>query len=106
MDSKYQHPSIQLFIMSLKPQEARLEDTTPQGITQPIDEARTVKTEHGKDEDGASSSGLDEVDNISGDKDEEDDVAHTNLNDGKLSEWEARRFGSMAARLLRDVKIT
>ncbi|KAM7502179.1 hypothetical protein LguiB_001083 [Lonicera macranthoides] len=105
MDSKYQHPSIQLFIMSLKPQEARLENTT-QGITQPIDEARTVNIEHGKDEDGASSNGLDEVDNISGDKDEEDDVAHMNLNEGKLSEWEARRFGSMAARLLRDVKIT
>ncbi|KAD5508691.1 hypothetical protein R6Q59_030686 [Mikania micrantha] len=75
MDIKYQHPSIQLYIMTLK---------TPEGITNPDP--------------------ITEIDTIQKIEDEVDDKLpqepHT------LSDWEARRYGSMAARLLRDIKIT
>ncbi|KAL8197889.1 hypothetical protein R6Q57_030125 [Mikania cordata] len=74
MDIKYQHPSIQLYIMTLK---------TPEGITNldPITETDTTQKIE------------DEVDKLP-------QEPHT------LSDWEARRYGSMAARLLRDIKIT
>ncbi|KAI3716546.1 hypothetical protein L1987_67496 [Smallanthus sonchifolius] len=75
MDIKYQHPSIQLYIMTLK---------TPEGIPNldPITKIDTTeKTE-------------DEADN------------ELPQEPRALSDWEARRYGSMAARLLRDIKIT
>ncbi|KAK9072620.1 hypothetical protein SSX86_009055 [Deinandra increscens subsp. villosa] len=75
MDIKYQHPSIQLYIMTLK---------TPEGITNldPTTESDTTEKIE------------DEADN---------DVPKEPQT---LSDWEARRYGSMAARLLRDIKIT
>uniref|UniRef100_A0A5B7BHX9 Methyltransferase-like protein 21D n=1 Tax=Davidia involucrata TaxID=16924 RepID=A0A5B7BHX9_DAVIN len=105
MDSKYQHPSIQLFIMGLKPPEGSTENTTPV-INQQIDEFRIGKAKDGEDEDGDGSSEADEVDDLGGDKVKEESMRVTNFQNEKLSEWEARRYGSMAARLLRDVKIT
>ncbi|XP_059626843.1 uncharacterized protein LOC132269605 [Cornus florida] len=104
MDSKYQHPSIQLFILRFKPREESIEIMTPVG--QQIDEVETSKAEHGEEEEGDGSSGLDEVDDFDGEKVKEESMPVTNLQKGKLGEWEARRYGSMAARLLRDVKIT
>lgn len=90
MDVEYQHPSIQLYIMGLK-----------QNIE--------VKTQQNDDEvskdvdDGSSSHG---VDNSGGDDVKEDGMISAAVENGKLSDWEARRYGAMAARLLRDVKIT
>lgn len=105
MDSKYRHPSIQLFIMSLKPSDRCTEHTT-QGFDRQTDEIGTADCDNEKDQDDASSSGVEEVDNLSGDKDGDDDsVLPEGIQNGKLSEWEARRYGSMAARLLRDVQI-
>lgn len=103
MDIKYQHPSIQLFIMSLKP----LEESTLKDINRQINGVSSEKAEQGEDDDDdASSSGIEEVDAACGGKDKEDTILPTCPQTGKLSEWEARRVGAMAARLFRDVKIT
>ncbi|KAK8544598.1 hypothetical protein V6N13_045681 [Hibiscus sabdariffa] len=104
MDSKYQHPSIQLFIMGLKSPSVAVEkaecaisteksEETARDIDPRVNEVEPSKTDQDKEENCGSSSLV-------------DDLPLTRLPDGKLSEWEARRFGSMAARLLRDVKIT
>lgn len=113
MDSKYQHPSIQLFIMGLKPQAVTADKAEnvvipeklynrTQGIEQQINEVETGKIDRDEENCG-SSSALDDVD---GEVIEENCLPLTRLPDGKLSDWEARRYGSMAARLLRDIKIT
>ncbi|MBA0867725.1 hypothetical protein Goshw_003350 [Gossypium schwendimanii] len=88
MDSKYQHPSIQLFIMGLKPP--------------PVTADSAVSTEKQEKRDW----GIDEQVNETESSSSVDDLLVTRLPDGKLSEWYARRYGSMAARLLRDIKIT
>ncbi|CAK9141684.1 unnamed protein product [Ilex paraguariensis] len=103
MDSKYQHPSIQLFMMSLKHSDGNT-DHVAQGSDQQVEEVR--KSKHGKDKDVDKGSWVDEVDDVGCDKVTEDSMLVTSLQNGKLSEWEARRYGSMAARLLRDIKIT
>lgn len=105
MDSKYQHPSIQLFIMGIKPPEGRVE-TTSQGIDWQIDEIETTETNHGEDEDGDKSSCIDGLDDSGSNEVKEDSMVVPSTQNDNLSEWEARRFGSMAARLLRDVRIT
>ncbi|GMJ07581.1 hypothetical protein like AT1G08125 [Hibiscus trionum] len=103
MDSKYQHPSIQLFLMGLKSPAVTAEkaecaisteklEETARDIDPQVNEVEPCKTD--QDEENRGSSSL------------VDDLALTRLPDGELSEWEARRYGSMAARLLRDVKIT
>lgn len=92
MHSEYQHPSIQLFMMGLKPSDCRGNE-----IDCHIDEVKSEETEQ-----------------ISEDNDGHDDVVNevsegstlVNLQGKKISDWEARRYGAMAARLLRDVKIT
>lgn len=88
MDSKYQHPSIQLFIMGLKPP--------------PVTADSAVSTEKQEKTDR----GIDHQVNETESSSSVDDLPLTGLPDGKLSEWDARRYGSMAARLLRDIKIT
>ncbi|XP_023749407.1 uncharacterized protein LOC111897691 [Lactuca sativa] len=85
MDVKYNHPSIQLYIMTLK---------TLEGSINLEDEVDTSNSN------GNSNSNSKMV------EDEGDDELPTEPHDGSLSEWEARRYGSMAARLLRDIKIT
>ncbi|XVF88957.1 hypothetical protein PTKIN_Ptkin19aG0093100 [Pterospermum kingtungense] len=112
MDSKYQHPSIQLYIMGLKPQAVPAEkaenvvikenlDNRTQGIDRQVNEVETSKTDSDKEENRGSSS----ADDLDGEIIEENCLPLTRLPDGKLSEWDARRYGSMAARLLRDIKI-
>ncbi|GJW81799.1 protein N-lysine methyltransferase METTL21A isoform X1 [Tanacetum coccineum] len=83
MDIKYQHPSIQLYIMTLKTTEGNT------SLDPLIENGATEKTEN-----DTSSRVEDEVDN---------EVPTEPQN---LSDWEARRYGAMAARLLRDIKIT
>lgn len=103
MDSKYQHPSIQLFIMGVNSSGGNTESS----------ESSNQKNEDGikesyqdKDENDESSNAVDKIDDFSGQIVDEDSLLATRLPNGKLSEWETRRYGSMAARLLRDVKIT
>ena len=115
MDSKYQHPSIQLFIMGLKPPAVTAEkadnavskeklDNKTQGIDQQVNEVETSKIDPDKEETRGSSSTVDDLD---GEIIEENCLPLlTRLPDGKLNDWEARRYGSIAARLLRDINIT
>ncbi|KAK8973182.1 hypothetical protein V6N11_049529 [Hibiscus sabdariffa] len=99
MDSKYQHPSIQLFIMGPKPPavtaESAISTEKPENVARGIDEVEVEPSNTVQDEEENH-----------GNNSLVDDLPSTRLSDGKLSEWEARRYGSMAARLLREVKIT
>lgn len=105
MDSKYQHSSIQLFIMSLKPSEGSAESTS-NGLDQQIDEIGTTDTIQEEDQDADNNNDTEKLDDFGDNKAKEDGVFSPSIHNGKLSEWEARRFGSMAARLLQDVRIT
>ncbi|XP_050369453.1 uncharacterized protein LOC126787626 [Argentina anserina] len=119
MDSTYQHPSIQLFIMKLKPPSGYAEKTVEHTL-QEVDEVETADNtaeladekidanavkvinenvvEVGSSkENGENSSPFEKV--------EDCEPVLLPQND-KLTDWEARRYGSMAARLLHDVKIT
>lgn len=102
MDDTYQHSSIQLFIMGLKPQVG----ITGNGI-QGID-SKTAQVENIQDKDKIEE-GCSEVQDVADftcEKVREDSEPTGGVQDEKLSEWEARRYGSIAARLLQDVKIT
>lgn len=83
MDIKYQHPSIHLYIMTFK---------TPEGKTNLESLIESCTTE--KTDDDTNRNIEDEADNA------------VPIEPQNLSDWEARRYGSMAARLLRDIKIT
>ena len=73
-----------------------------QEMDQQVEEIENGESSQEKDQDDVGSSGVHEVDN---DKDGVKSDLLVGLQSGQLSEWEARRYGSMAARLLRDVKI-
>ncbi|KAJ8459405.1 hypothetical protein OPV22_032331 [Ensete ventricosum] len=91
MDSKYRHPSIQLFTMEVKDQ-SRYRNPGPTANQIP-------ESSRGSDKDGQSCEA----------EDARDATASENIMDlepGKIDDWEIRRLGSMAARLLREVKIT
>ncbi|XP_054811580.1 uncharacterized protein LOC129312850 isoform X2 [Prosopis cineraria] len=96
MDETFQHPSIQLFIMGSKPTAERIENA---GLVS-AEKADAVLETSGEDkiseENVAKEKGSDFAE-------EKDDTYSPNT---KHSDWEARRYGSMAARMLRDVKIT
>ncbi|XP_058076607.1 uncharacterized protein LOC131225159 isoform X4 [Magnolia sinica] len=89
MDSTYRHPSIQLFIMGFKAQVGCCAEDMTQG---------QINERGGEEECG---SGEEADSNV-----EEVFVEGTTGNHKLSSDWEARRYGSMAARLLRDVKTT
>ncbi|RAL46062.1 unnamed protein product [Cuscuta campestris] len=110
MDSDYQHPSIQLFIMRLKPtggsSQCSAEDVSAHKM-----EMGGFR-EHGHDEsdeeevEDDNSFNVREVDDLSGNEVAAGEKLLVDLENRKLSEWETRRYGSVAARLLRDIKIT
>ncbi|XP_043703342.1 protein-lysine methyltransferase METTL21D [Telopea speciosissima] len=104
MDSKYQHASIQLFMMGLKTGLGSPENTA-QWTDGNSSEVRTEASDP-NEEKGESSSEVEEVEDSGTTAVNEDGQPVVALKNGKLSDWEARRYGSMAARLLRDVKIT
>ncbi|MFS7915897.1 putative lysine methyltransferase, S-adenosyl-L-methionine-dependent methyltransferase [Helianthus anomalus] len=85
MDIKYRHPSIQLYIMTLK---------TPEGIPNldPVTENNAAE----------------KIDDEADATEKLEDEAHNEApqESRTLSDWEARRYGAMAARLLRDIKIS
>lgn len=100
MHTTFQHPSIQLFIMGSKPPERNTENTD-QGSGQESDKVETSTEEN----DGRSSEEEKVTDSV-GDLVEEGCDLVTKLPNEKLNDFETRRYGSMAARLLRDVKIS
>lgn len=109
MDSTYQHPSIQLFIMRLKPPAGYAEKKV-EGTDQEVDEVERSA----ENADKVVDQKVDEVRDSeeTGEngclvpKVEEDCEPVTVPQNGKLTDWEARRYGSMAARLLHDIRIT
>lgn len=92
MHSEYKHPSIQLFMMSLKPSEFRGNEI------EHVDEVEPEETKQISEDNSVNINMGDEV--------FDEKTLIKNLDGRKISEWEARRYGAMAARLLRDVKIT
>ncbi|XP_060169617.1 uncharacterized protein LOC132600456 [Lycium barbarum] len=103
MDSTYQHPSIQLYIMGFKSQGSTSE-IVRQMAQQQTEEVGETETTHGSEED-ESKNGFNQ-DDATNNEGKVDNNLVMDLENTKLSEWEARRCGAMAARLLRDVKIT
>lgn len=100
MDREYQHPNIHIYMMSLKPSNLNARSITT-NTTDPKKKDADVDRE--EREVGQSSGKVEEL--LSGEVKEE--IFLENPQEiKKLTEWEARRHGSMAARLLRDVKIT
>lgn len=92
MDSKYQHPSIQLFVMEVKDQSSYCHT----GASQVPDSSRRSN----EDEQNREAEDIDVHDQATSDK-------IVKSESGKVvDDWEIRRLGSMAARLLQDVKIT
>ncbi|KAL7153950.1 hypothetical protein ABFS83_04G202000 [Erythranthe nasuta] len=91
MHSEYQHPSIQLFMMRPKP-------SSDNSIDKEIEDVPSEETEQ--------ISGDDDISNKDDQIEEEESSVVENLQSKEISDWETRRCGAMAARLLRDVKIT
>ncbi|KAL8057690.1 hypothetical protein ABFX02_04G200200 [Erythranthe guttata] len=91
MHSEYQHPSIQLFMMRPKP-------SSDSSIGKEIEDVPSEETEQ--------ISGDDDISNKDDQIEEEESSVVENLQSKEISDWETRRCGAMAARLLRDVKIT
>ncbi|AQK55427.1 Tumor protein [Zea mays] len=88
MDVKYQHPNIHLYMMDLKaPLIPEVEATDDNG-----NDDEEVVSNLGEDEDNGLKS-----ESCSGSSPE--------AKSGSLDDWEIRRCGAMAARLLKDVKL-
>ncbi|KAL1323581.1 uncharacterized protein [Arachis hypogaea] len=97
MDETYQHPSIQLFIMGFK-NSAESTGNSGQAAAEKVDDQTGVEGKSG--EENLAMEPSSSVEKIV----EDHEKAATGTK--KLSEWEARRYGSMAARILKDVKIS
>lgn len=101
MDIKYQHPSIQIFAMELKP---RLQVEKSGNLNSC--EGNSCPSEESVSDIKDDKNGIDEDEHV-GIKEHGDDGKVTFvITNGKLDDWESRRHGSFAARLLKDVKIT
>ncbi|CAL0304059.1 unnamed protein product [Lupinus luteus] len=98
MDETFQHPSIKLFIMGFK-HSAESTKISGQAAGEKADAEIGVEDKSNEEHAAVEESGVDE-ENV------EDDSNTPIPENAKLSEWEARRYGSMAARILRDVKIS
>lgn len=96
MDETFQHPSIQLFIMGFK-HSAECTENSSKATAENVDVEIGIEDKISEDH-VVEGSGVDE-ENV-------EDHSKPIPQNAKLSEWEARRFGSMAARVLRDVKIS
>ncbi|KAJ6670381.1 S-ADENOSYL-L-METHIONINE-DEPENDENT METHYLTRANSFERASES SUPERFAMILY PROTEIN [Salix viminalis] len=105
MDCNYQHPSIQLYIMGMKPPAGIIENRISE-LEQQTDEVEMVDKALKDDENGGSSNTKNRLEDCSREKVHEDCELAMKIPNGKLTDWEARRLGSMTARLLQDVKIT
>ncbi|KAL6195828.1 hypothetical protein ACLB2K_031446 [Fragaria x ananassa] len=108
MDSTYQHPSIQLFIMRLKPPYAeKIVERTDQELDEVETAENTARVVDEKVDTNEVRSSEEKGKNCSLSANVEENCEPVPLpQNGKLTDWEARRYGSMAARLLHDVKIT
>jgi len=97
MDETFQHPSIELFIMGFKPLAEGPENSS-QATAEKNDVETDVEDKNNEENIAVEGSGLVE--------ENPEDHSKSIPPNAKLSEWEARRYGSVAARILRDVKIS
>lgn len=81
-------------MMSLKPSDCRVDEIDCHG-----EEAKPKETKQISDDNDSDSNNHVAEEDFEG-------SALLNLKGKQISEWEARRYGAMAAKLLRDVKIT
>ncbi|CAN1252944.1 Protein N-lysine methyltransferase METTL21D [Linum perenne] len=111
MHYKYQHPSIQLYMMEMKHTGGSTGAITPQIDQQSSDQTRNPTVEDDEEEEEerfeATEAATENADCSSPDSaNQEQQAVKPQPEEGNLTDWETRRVGSMAARLLRDVKIT
>ncbi|XP_010532292.1 PREDICTED: protein-lysine methyltransferase METTL21D [Tarenaya hassleriana] len=101
MDGKYQDPSIHLYIMGQK-SSAGCSGTV--GLACSHEEVDTSETKEEKVDNAGSNDMENEGEARAVVRLKEDSIL-MKLREGKLSDWETRRYGTIAAQLLRDVKI-
>lgn len=101
MDETFQHPSIQLYIMGFK-HSAECPENSGQAVAEKVDDKTDDKT--GVDDKSSEENVVEEPSGLV--EENVEDNSKPAPQNAKLSEWEARRYGSMAARILRDVKIS
>ncbi|XP_024007801.1 protein-lysine methyltransferase METTL21D isoform X2 [Eutrema salsugineum] len=103
MDGEYQDPSIHLYIMSQKSSAESSGNATQDEV---VDTAETkCETKTSTIECHVLPNLLEEEAVATHRPRLKEDSLLMRLRDGKLSEWEMRRYGTVAAQLLRDVKI-
>lgn len=95
MHSLYQHPSIQLFMMTPKPSGCTVDETDCSGEEIKSEETKQTSDDNENEDDNDSSNHV-----------TKGDFEGSTLLNKDISDWETRRCGAMAAKLLRDVKIT
>lgn len=95
MHSLYQHPSIQLFMMSPKPSGCKVDEIDCSGEEIKSEETKQISDDNENEDDNDSNSHV-----------TKGDFEGSTLLNKNMCDWEARRYGAMAAKLLRDVKIT
>ncbi|KAF5178846.1 S-adenosyl-l-methionine-dependent methyltransferases superfamily protein [Thalictrum thalictroides] len=103
MDSKYQHESIHLYIM-----ESRARGNCSEIGTRAHEELNDElgdMEKHENADDGESCHRAEELEDFGG-KEAHEVNKMVGINNGDLNDWQTRRYGSMAARLLHDIKIT
>ncbi|CAA0832604.1 S-adenosyl-L-methionine-dependent methyltransferases superfamily protein [Striga hermonthica] len=109
MHSEYQHPSIQLYMMSRKPSDFKGNNNELDCHVEDVKPEKTKQiSEDDHDGDGDNCVVSETYDCRDDHQTHEEGSKLILDHKGKriISEWEARRYGAMAARLLKDVKIT
>ncbi|CAA7026240.1 unnamed protein product [Microthlaspi erraticum] len=104
MDGEYQDPSIHLYIMAQKSPAESSENPSQDEVVADADETK-CETEVPTRECYDLPNRLEEEAVAATRPRLKEDSLLMRLQDGKLSEWEMRRYGTIAAQLLRDVKI-
>ncbi|KAL9305402.1 putative lysine methyltransferase, S-adenosyl-L-methionine-dependent methyltransferase [Arabidopsis thaliana] len=101
MDGEYQDPSIHLYIMAQKSAAESSGNVSRDEVVIDTDETKCET----KVPTGECHKRMEEEAVVTHGPRLNEDSLLMRLRDGKLSEWEMRRYGTVAAQLLRDVKI-
>jgi hypothetical protein len=101
MDGEYQDPSIHLYIMAQKSAAESSGNVSRDEVVIDTDETKCET----KVPTGECHKRVEEEAVVTHGPRLNEDSLLMRLRDGKLSEWEMRRYGTVAAQLLRDVKI-
>ncbi|CAI0397985.1 unnamed protein product [Linum tenue] len=105
MHHKYQHPSIELYIMEFKHNGGSIRAMIDNQQTD-LEPGSEVVEEEEEESQASNDSAVGNVRDPSIEITDHEQQAVKSPEAEGITDWEARRIGSMAARLLRDVKIT